>query len=157
MKSWCYENNCSCQLFSRKRSIVDIWQGSEYSRVLNIPRLWICFWFWIYLGSKYAKVTEGSQYGCEYTCLICLNMPEYAAIYLHLPEWLLFYTSPLKSFALGEKCPNTENFWSVFSCIQTEYGDFLRKSPYSVRIQENTDQKQFVIWTLFTQCCLKEP
>ena len=26
-------------------------------------------------------------------------------------------------------------FWSVFSCIQTEYGDLC---PYSVRIQENT-------------------
>ena len=31
-------------------------------------------------------------------------------------------------------------FWSVFSCIRIEYGD-LRKSPYSIRIQENTDQK----------------
>ena len=29
-------------------------------------------------------------------------------------------------------------FWSVFSCIWTEYGDLLRKSPYSVRTQENT-------------------
>ena len=27
-----------------------------------------------------------------------------------------------------------------------------RKSPYSVRIQENTDQKKIRIWTLFTQC-----
>ena len=32
-------------------------------------------------------------------------------------------------------------FWSVFSCIRTEYGDLFRKSLYSVRIQENTDQK----------------
>ena len=38
--------------------------------------------------------------------------------------------------------------WSVFSCIWTQYGDLRRKSPYSVemleysvRIQENTDQK----------------
>ena len=23
-------------------------------------------------------------------------------------------------------------FWSIFSCIRTEYGDLLRKSPYSV-------------------------
>ena len=31
------------------------------------------------------------------------------------------------------------------------------KCPYSVRIQENTDQKQLRIWTLFTQweCLLK--
>ena len=32
-------------------------------------------------------------------------------------------------------------FWSVFSCIRTEYGYLLRKSSYSVRIQENLDQK----------------
>ena len=35
-------------------------------------------------------------------------------------------------------------FWSIFSCIWTEYGDLVRKSPYSVRIQENTDQKNSV-------------
>ena len=39
-------------------------------------------------------------------------------------------------------------FWSVFSCIWIEYGDL---PPYSVRIQENTEQKKFRIWTLFTQ------
>ena len=27
-------------------------------------------------------------------------------------------------------------FWSVFSCIRTEYGDLRCKSPYSSRIQE---------------------
>ena len=57
---------------------------------------------------------------------------------------------PLK-LSLLEKCPNTEFFWSVFSCIPTEYGD-LSKSLYSVRIQENTDQKKLCIWTVFTQC-----
>ena len=44
-----------------------------------------------------------------------------------------------------------EFFWSVFSCIRKEYGDLLHKSPYSVQIQENTDQKKLRIWTLFTQ------
>ena len=43
-------------------------------------------------------------------------------------------------------------FWSVFSCIWTEYGDLLRKSPYLVRIQENANQKKLRISTLFTQC-----
>ena len=42
-------------------------------------------------------------------------------------------------------------FWSVFPCIWNEYGDLRSKSPYSVRIQENTDQKKLRIWTLFTQ------
>ena len=32
-------------------------------------------------------------------------------------------------------------FWSFFSFIRTEYGDLRSKSSYSVRIQENTDQK----------------
>ena len=41
-------------------------------------------------------------------------------------------------------------FWSVFSCIRIEYGDL--QSPYSDRIQENTDQKKLRIWTLFTKC-----
>ena len=55
--------------------------------------------------------------------------------------------------ALHEKCPNTEVFsWSVFSWIQTEYGDLRSKPTYSVRIQENTDQKNLRIWILFTQC-----
>ena len=33
------------------------------------------------------------------------------------------------------------SFWSVFSCIRTE---LLRRSPYSVPIQENTDQKDSI-------------
>ena len=32
-------------------------------------------------------------------------------------------------------------FWSVFSCIRTEYRDLVRKFPHSVQIQQNTDQK----------------
>ena len=33
-------------------------------------------------------------------------------------------------------------FWSVFPSIRTEYGDLLLKSPYSVKICENMDQKK---------------
>ena len=42
-------------------------------------------------------------------------------------------------------------FWSVFSCIRTEFGALLVKFPYSVRIQENTDQKYLRIWRHFRQ------
>ena len=42
-------------------------------------------------------------------------------------------------------------FWSVFSCIWTEYGEIRSISPYSVRMWENTDQKKLRILTLFTQ------
>ena len=32
-------------------------------------------------------------------------------------------------------------FWSIFSRIRTEYREILGIFPYSVRMQENTDQK----------------
>ena len=32
-------------------------------------------------------------------------------------------------------------FWSVFSSIRSEYENLWSKSPYSVRIEDNTDQK----------------
>ena len=42
---------------------------------------------------------------------------------------------------LGGKCTYSEFFWSVFSCIQTEYGEIFRTFPYSVRIRENVGHK----------------
>ena len=46
----------------------------------------------------------------------------------------LFYT-------VRKKCPYSEFFRSVFSSIRTEYGEMQCTSPYSVRLWENTDQK----------------
>ena len=49
---------------------------------------------------------------------------------------------------------NSKLIYSViflYLFTRTEYGDLLRKSPYSVRIQENMDQQKLRIWTLFTQ------
>ena len=46
----------------------------------------------------------------------------------------------LNNRALRKKCPYSELFWSTFSRIRTEYGEILRISPYSVRMQENADQ-----------------
>ena len=42
-------------------------------------------------------------------------------------------------------------FWSVFSRIWTEYSDLRGKSPYSVQIRKNKDQKKLRIWTLCAQ------
>ena len=44
---------------------------------------------------------------------------------------------------LREKFPYSEFLWSVFSCLRTEYRDFLSKSLYSVKMRENTDQNNF--------------
>ena len=64
----------------------------------------------------------------------------------HIPSISVFPTYP----ALCEMCPNTEFFWSVFSCIRTEYGEIRNIFPYPLRMRQNTDQKKLRIWTLFT-------
>ena len=40
----------------------------------------------------------------------------------------------------SKKYPYSELFWTVFSRIQTEYGEIGSTSSYSVQMQENTDQ-----------------
>ena len=52
------------------------------------------------------------------------------------------------SLSLCEKCPNTElSLLRVFLYLY-----WIRsQSPYSVQIQENTDQEKLLIWTLLTQ------
>ena len=46
-----------------------------------------------------------------------------------------------KRKTLRKKCPYSGFFWSVFSCIRTEYGKILYISLYQVKIRENIDQK----------------
>ena len=52
-----------------------------------------------------------------------------------------------QTVALRDKCPNTKLFL-VRIFLFSDWNLQIRKSPYSVRIQENTDQKQLRIWTL---------
>ena len=56
-------------------------------------------------------------------------------------EHLQVTTSQYSSPSLRGKLPYSEFFWSVFSRIQIEYGELLRIFSYSVRMRENTDQK----------------
>ena len=54
---------------------------------------------------------------------------------------MITFTCTYVKLTLCEKWPYSELFWSVFSRIRTEYGEILRICPYSVRMRENTDQK----------------
>ena len=47
----------------------------------------------------------------------------------------------IHSSSLRKKCLYSEFFWSAFPRIQTEYGEILRISPYSVQMLENMDQE----------------
>ena len=52
----------------------------------------------------------------------------------------------MKYGTLCKKCPYSELFWSAFSCIWTKYGEIQSISPYSVWMQENTDQNNSEYW-----------
>ena len=56
--------------------------------------------------------------------------------------------------SLRKKCPYSEFFWSVFSRIRTEYRDLHNKSPYLVRMRENTDQKISEYGYLLRSVCI---
>ena len=74
--------------------------------------------------------------------------------FIHHVRWIFFVGV---SKLLDSKYPEASRHWhcvksvqirnffySVFSRIWTEYGEVLRISPYSVRMRENTDQKNSV-------------
>ena len=44
-------------------------------------------------------------------------------------------------YPLHKNCPYSKFFWSAFPHIGTKYRDLLCKFPYSIRMPENTDQK----------------
>ena len=53
----------------------------------------------------------------------------------------ILFVEFFKMRALREKCLHLEFYLSAFSSIPSEYKEILRISPYSVQMQENTDQK----------------
>ena len=55
---------------------------------------------------------------------------------------ILIYWSVVISYKHHcSKCPYSQFFQFVFSCIRAEYGEIRSISPYSVRMHENADQK----------------
>ena len=80
--------------------------------------------------------------------LIWTHQPISSALIVNKKYLLISFNKP----TLRENCPNTELFLDRIFLYRREYGDLRSKSPYSVRIQENTDQKKHRIWTLCTQC-----
>ena len=65
-----------------------------------------------------------------------------------------YFRKKAQSQALLKKCPYLEFFWSLFSCILTEYGEILRVSPHSIRMWENTDQKNSEYGHFLSSECL---
>ena len=64
---------------------------------------------------------------------LCMFINEFNQVFVH-------FNIKKQRCTLRKKRTYSEFFWSVFRRIWTEYLDLL-KSPYSVRMRENTDQK----------------
>ena len=79
------------------------------------------------LPSRFFSISGCYQRGMQHLLL---------SIYLCSFQQLLY-------LSLGETFPYSKSFWSVFSPIWTEYGEILHISPYSVRMRENTDHRNF--------------
>ena len=71
----------------------------------------------------------------------CMTLPRliYHWFSIGIPCIFLVH-KPTDTQTLCKTCPFLELFWSVFSCIWTEYGEIRSISPYWVRMREDTDQ-----------------
>ena len=58
-------------------------------------------------------------------------------------RWVMIYIINSGNSHCVKKCSYSEFFWSAFSRIRTEYGEIWSISPYSVRMRENKDQKNY--------------
>ena len=75
-----------------------------------------------------------------FSCIRCGYITKYVDIWQTnqiRPSWFFFYIAILLHFF-------------CFCCFKLMF--LLRKSPYLVQEQENADQEELRIWTLFTQC-----
>ena len=58
-------------------------------------------------------------------------------------NWFNIRNVSTETMALLENRSYSEFFWSVFSCIRTEYGETRSISPHSERMWENTEYGRF--------------
>ena len=59
--------------------------------------------------------------------------------------WYLYHCCSLVSLylRLHKRCPYSELFWSVFSCIWTEFGEILRNSTFSYLSVFNPNEEKY--------------
>ena len=104
---------------------------------------------------KNIKTVGGINISCEDTKTEFFIMFFCVFLYMNgIIKYVIIKVNLCLILSLREKSPNMEFFLvCIFPYSEwSEYGDLLHKSPYSVRIRKNTDQKKLRIRALFTQC-----
>ena len=130
--------------------------GNRFQASKSLFPLFSKFWNFLPIGNCMFKVNNRST---RTRCKICSKLTiktQHSTVFelKHgVPQgsivWPLFFNIRnydmfyfIDVWELREKYPNTKFFLVRI---------FRSKSPYSVQIRENTDQKKLRIWTLFTQ------
>ena len=78
---------------------------------------------------------------CEHSSLFMVFFTSCMTIPLLIFKTFVFFPGSINRPTLREKWAYSEFFWSLFSLIWTKYGELRSISLYSVRMRENTDQK----------------
>ena len=89
------------------------------------------------------EAISSNSTGLHYDVRI-LKLVRHVHYFVHIKQKLCTTSKRAKN-ALLESVQIRSFFWSLFSCIWTEYGGLLRKSLYLVQIQQNTEQKKLRI------------
>ena len=118
-----------------------IYKVFEHTRVLNIPRLWICFWFrpsliclTRFLNMSGLHRVLNMLVNMSAYAYIYLSMTEHVWIYLHQPKWLFFSKRTIDCFLEETKF---EFFYSsseylIFFCFRLNiFYFFLLQRTYS--------------------------
>ena len=131
--------------------IINQWDFSNTMYCKSLISLFIIFFIWkffissrnflntTWISVSYEKNREVIIRSLRIYVDVCLHSLTYKSLpfYVLLTKYFLYFWT----FSLQLLRQTGSYFWSAFSCIRTEYGDLPRKSPYSIRIQENTNQK----------------
>ena len=92
------------------------------------------------------KSHENMDFRCHGFLFFCEHIGLSLQLYYKRTLWQAFSYEfrEILGIPLREKCPNTEFFLVFIFPIRTEYGNLLRKSPYSVRMREIRTRKNSV-------------
>ena len=141
----------------RSEDVLDVFWTSYAPSIYGL-----CLWGFFKATSEYRN-THMKSIPCSLQLIILINLhyviisSSVVYLFIHLLvynfywfRWALtiFYTNA-RIKAQREKCPKID-FFLVRIFLYSYWIRKFTKSPYSVRIQDNKDQKKLGIWTIFT-------
>ena len=131
-----------------------IWFGHFHSLITECSSccksVFICFsiFFWCLLRSFFNRFylnVNVCGVNAVWSCFVSVKdlRDSYSSVLLEIIVSISEFDVEWVYLSLHKKCLYLEFFWSVFSLNRSEYGEIQSISPYSVRMRENTEQKNY--------------